>query len=322
MLRLHFDYSRFTRSLSYIFFFCSFFNCVLQSAYATWNPNATTIANQSLLNTYTYAVFVDRNNTIYVPALSANKTFIWSAGSISPTRILSGMSLPNSIFVTSTGDIYVDNGAVNGQVDKFIPTSDTAVFAMHVNISCKSLFVNLNNTIYCTQSSLHQVVKKSLDNNLTTPTIAVGTGVAGATPDMLNAPSGIFVDTNFDIYVVDTGNNRIQSFEAGQINAITVAGSMTINVTFNLSAQMGVALDGNKYVFIVDRGTNRIIGSGPDGFRCIVGCSEVAGSSPSELKYPKTLSFDSYGNLFVADQYNFRIQKFSLSSNVCRKYHV
>ncbi|CAF4401005.1 unnamed protein product, partial [Adineta steineri] len=76
-------------------------------------------------------------------------------------------------------------------------------------------------------------------------------------------------------------------------------------------------LDGNGYLFIADTNNNRIIGQGPYGFRCLFGCTEVYGSTPSQLYSPRTLRFDSYGNLFVADGYNNRVQKFILASNSC-----
>ncbi|CAF4380599.1 unnamed protein product, partial [Adineta steineri] len=71
------------------------------------------------------------------------------------------------------------------------------------------------------------------------------------------------------------------------------------------------------YLYISDCYDNRIIGSGPYGFRCLFGCTSVAGSSSNQLNYPRTFSFDSYGNLYVADQNNNRIQKFILASNSC-----
>ena len=70
----------------------------------------------------------------------------------------------------------------------------------------------------------------------------------------------------------------------------------------------------------MDTGNNRIVGSGPNGFRCLVGCSGSGGSASNQLNSPETLSFDSYGNMFVTDWWNNRIQKFVLSTNSCGKY--
>ncbi|CAF4238247.1 unnamed protein product, partial [Adineta steineri] len=78
-----------------------------------------------------------------------------------------------------------------------------------------------------------------------------------------------------------------------------------------------VIFDADGYMFITDCFNQRLIGSGPNGFRCIAACSGSAGSSSSQLFYPHTMSFDSYGNIFVVDQSNNRVQKFLLLSNSC-----
>jgi hypothetical protein len=132
---------------------------------------------------------------------------------------------------------------------------------------------------------------------------------------MLNYPQGIFVDINLDLYVADCRNNRIQLFQSEQLDAITVAGSGSLNTTISLNCPTGVVLDADGYLFIVDSGNNRIVGSGSDGFRCLVGCSNSTGSASNQLDGPRTLSFDSYGNMFVTDYGNNRIQKFSLLTN-------
>ncbi|CAF0862490.1 unnamed protein product [Adineta steineri] len=100
-----------------------------------------------------------------------------------------------------------------------------------------------------------------------------------------------------------------------QSNATTIAGTGASG-TISLSCPTGIMFDADEYLFIVEYGGSRIIGSSFIGFRCIAGCSGP-GSSPSQLNNPYSFSFDSYGNIFVADQTNCRIQKFLVSSNSC-----
>jgi DNA-binding beta-propeller fold protein YncE len=150
--------------------------------------------------------------------------------------------------------------------------------------------------------------------------VAAGTDCSGSTSNTLDNPRGIFVDTNLNLYVADCGNNRIQEFPSNQTSGITLAGS-TATGTITLSCPSGVVLDGNGYLFIVDSNNHRIVASGPNGFRCIVGCSAVSGSSASQLYYPSAMNFDSYGNIYVTDQDNNRVQKFILMPNTTyRKY--
>ena len=107
-------------------------------------------------------------------------------------------------------------------------------------------------------------------------------------------------------------NGRIQLFRLNQRNGST-------KLTIKLIYPTGIVLDGDQYLFIVDQGNHRIIGSDENGFRCIFGCSGY-GSTNDKLTYPHTMSFDSYGNIYVTDRYNHRIQKISLSKKSDRKY--
>jgi sugar lactone lactonase YvrE len=157
-----------------------------------------------------------------------------------------------------------------------------------------------------------------LDDNSTTLTVVAGTNVSGSAPDMLNKPCGIFVDINLDLYVADFGNDRIQLFGLGRSYAITVAGILSSSTTITLNGPTGIVLDADKYLFIVDSGNNRIVGSGPDGFRCLAGC-DGNGSASNQLSQPFSLSFDIDGNMFVTDTLNDRIRKFILFTNSCIK---
>jgi sugar lactone lactonase YvrE len=114
--------------------------------------------------------------------------------------------------------------------------------------------------------------------------------------------------------VADSGNDRIQLFGLGQSYAITVAGNSLSGTTITLNGPTGIVLDGDGYLFIVDRGNNRIVGSGPYGFRCLVGCYSP-GKESNQLSQPFSLSFDIDGNMFVTDTGNNRIQKFVLLNN-------
>jgi hypothetical protein len=223
-----------------------------------------------------------------------------------------------SLFVTTNGDIYVDNGASNHRVDKWTSNATSSVVVMNVIDRCWTLFIDITNTLYCSNDVDHQVVKKSLNNNINNVTIAAGNGTVGSAPDMLHWPNGLFVDMNLTLYVADCGNNRIQLFEPGQLNGTTVAGDGA-NGTISLYYPSGITLDADAYLFIVDQYNNRIIGSGSTGFRCIVGCFG-GGSSSYQLLSPQQISFDSYGNMFISDKDNSRIQKFFLDTNSCGKY--
>ncbi|CAF1548766.1 unnamed protein product, partial [Adineta steineri] len=288
---------------------------------STWYTNAITFANSSTVGTYVYGVFVSINNTVYAANQPSNKVVVWLEGSITPDEILSGsLNKPWDLFVTPLGDIYVDNGENNGRVDKFSLNANISNSVMSVPAACYGIFVDISNTLYCSTFSSHQVVKKWLNDSILTSTIVAGTGTAGSSATTLNGPMGIFLDVEINLYVADRKNDRIQMFPVGQFTGITLAGA-SVPGTITLNQPNSITLDGAGYLYIADTYNHRIIGSGPYGFRCLFGCSTIAGSAPSQLYYPGTLRFDSYGNLFVADRYNHRVQKFILASNSCSIYY-
>ncbi|CAF4425652.1 unnamed protein product, partial [Adineta steineri] len=125
-------------------------------------------------------------------------------------------------------------------------------------------------------------------------------------------PCGIFIDIAVNLYVADCGNDRVQLMKSGEMNGTTINTN-----TITLSCPTGVILDGDGYVFIVDSLNNRIVGSGANGFRCLVGCISGSSSLTNTLNNPTTLSFDSYGNIFVTDLGNERIQKFFFLNDSC-----
>ncbi|CAF1465039.1 unnamed protein product [Adineta steineri] len=248
---------------------------------------------------------------------------MWEEESVNPTKVITGnFTDSESLSVTSSGDIYIDDGFKNGRVQKWIAQTNTFVTVMNVNSSCYGLFVDINDTLYCSMTQHHQVLKRSLnDSVMTSNRVAAGTGIRGSAPNQLYSPHGIFVDVNFDLYVADCYNNRVQLFQSGESNGITVAGSTSLNPTITLRCPSGIILDAEKYLFIVDSGNDRIVGSSLNDFRCLVGCDE-SGSQSNQLYNPFSFSFDRSGNMFVTDSYNHRIQKFQYFEESCSKFRM
>ena len=216
-----------------------------------------------------------------------------------------------------SGDVYFDDGLVNSRVSRSLFNTNTTATVMNVTGSCYGLFIDLNNYLYCSLKYFHQVVKVLLNSGTTIPTIAAGNGSAGSASNMLNAQQGIYVDNYLNLYIADCGNNRIQLYQSGQTNGITVAGSGGSG-NISLSCPTGVVLDSDGYLFIVDSNNHRIVGSSASGYRCLVGCSG-GGVSLSQLSFPQSMAFDSYGNMYVTDRNNSRIQLFTLTTTNCCK---
>ena len=260
---------------------------------------------------------------VYVVSETNSKAIVWIEGDSTPTNTLTGvLSQPTTIFATVTGDVYMDSRVPYGSIIRWSPVTNTSVPVMNASVQCLGLFVDTNNTLYCSLRDCDKVIKQSLDSNSSNvSTLAAGTDQGGSASNQLSKPYGIFVDRNFILYVADCNNNRIQRFERGNSNATTVPVTVA-SPSSALSCPTGVIFDADGYLFIVDTGNNRIVGSGPNGFRCVAACGGGVSSALDHFSYPRSLSFDSYGNIFVTDTSNDRIQKFRLTNNSCSKHTI
>jgi hypothetical protein len=302
-----------------IYFYIVSYNQPKLPSNAAWCENGTTFVDNSIIGGAARGIFVKSDDTVYVAAHAKNQILVWSKDSIGLTRNLT-VKLPDytSLFVTMNGDIYFENGNERGRVDKWPVNSTSSTVVMKFSGDCHGLFVDINNTLYCSMTWNHRVVKASLDDKNATEITVAGTGSSGSKSIELKWPWGIFVDTNYDLYVADAANNRIQLFRLGEHNGTTVAeNGIPKSLTLNLPTD--VVLDASGYLYIGDSYHGRVIRSGYGGFQCVIGCSGKRGSAPNELRDAYSIRFDSQGNLYVADEHNNRIQKFTLATGSCGK---
>lgn len=286
------------------------FNQPKFSSCAQWNTNATTFADRTSIGSQPAGLFITGRNGIHATVPDTGRILIWPNGSSGVNDTISAdLVLPFSIFVTNNEDIYVDNGALYGRVEKRRLNTTRIEPVMLVNKSCTGIFMDARNYLYCSSAEEHQVFATELNR-------VAGTGCPGPVSNMLDHPHGIFVTKNFSLYVSDTYNDRIQRFDRGQLSAITVAGSGG-TVYFILSRPTGIVLDADENLFIVDSGNHRILRFVSDRFQCLFGCSGTGGSSASDLNGPRSMAFDREGHIFVTDSHNNRIQTFRLIQNSC-----
>ncbi|CAF4151282.1 unnamed protein product [Adineta steineri] len=261
------------------------YNRPVFSPCASWNLNATTFANKSIFGSHTHGIFIDTYNTIYAGSWSGSFVKVWSNGSSTATRtIQAGLYQPYSLFVAMNGDVYIDNGASNGQINKWASNASIGTRVMNISAPCCGLFIDTNSTLYCSLANLNKVVKVDLISVSSTPVMVAGNGSNGSTSSLLNSPFGIYVDTDFTLF--------------GELNGTTVAGA-TAPGTISLNYPTGIVLDGNGYLFIMDTGNYRIVASSSAGFRCIAGCSATSGSTADTLRNARYMSFDTYGNMII-----------------------
>lgn len=185
---------------------------------------------------------------------------------------------------------------------------------------------SVGNIYFC---DLGNSVVRKINTSGVISTVA-GNGIQGfsgnggpATAAKLYQPTSVAVDNHGNIFFTDDGNNMIRKVDASGI-ITTIAGTGTAGslgnygpaVAAQLSGPSGIALDHKGQVYIADVYNNavRIIdttgmiyniagGSGP-------GSIGNGGSAIlCALYYPKGVTLDSAGNIFIVDQGNQAIRR-------------
>ena len=154
----------------------------------------------------------------------------------------------------------------------------------------------------------------------TVTTVAGGNG-SGNAADQLE-PGAIYIDAAGNIYVADPLNQRIQKFPAGSTsatNGVTVAGGNGIGSAANqFNGINGLYVDGSGNIYVTDVGNARIqkfpAGSTSATNGVTVAGGNGTGSAANQLNQPYGVCVDGSGNVYVADNYNYRIQKFPAGS--------
>jgi uncharacterized protein (TIGR03437 family) len=161
---------------------------------------------------------------------------------------------------------------------------------------------------------------------------AAGNGLAGysgdggpATVAELNNPQGLAADADGNVYIADTGNNRIRKLLPGG-TIISIAGNG--NASFfgdggpadsaSIHAPQGLFNAGGGHIYIADTGNQRIRELQPDGTITTVAGSGAQGpggdggpATSAQLSLPTGVTLDQAGNLYIADQGNNKVRMVS-----------
>ena len=132
-----------------------------------------------------------------------------------------------------------------------------------------------------------------------------------ATSAVLFQPGGVAVDAQGNLFIADTGNNRIQKVTTEGVMT-TIAGNGTAGFSgdggpaaaASLNGPTGVAVDSSGNVYIADYKNGPVRKVSADGR-----ISTVATPTQSFLFQPAGVAVDSMGNLFIADNNMSRVLK-------------
>ena len=218
------------------------------------------------------------------------------------------------------GEVFFEPGSQPGRIEKWAIERNESVFVAKFDGHCYGLFIDLNNSLFCSQYQQHKVMKISLNNDRANESavLVAGNGSSGSTEHLVNGARGIFVDREFNLFVADGYNYRIQRFRPGETNGRTVAHRGTPS-GLQLNVPTDVMMDSHGYFFIADNQNHRVIRSNGIELKCIAGCNAGKGSKTNQLDHSYAVQLDCVGNVYVADEFNHRIQRFDLMDMSCDK---
>lgn len=137
-------------------------------------------------------------------------------------------------------------------------------------------------------------------------------GSKGSELNQMNDPEGIALSPDGNIYIADTGNNRILVWNS-KGEPVTSYGTFGTRADWRNPPQFnhpsGVFVYPNKQVYVSDSLNNRIVVLDEKGL--VVSTWGSAGTGNSQFNLPRSLSEDHFGNIWVLDSGNSRVQIFS-----------
>ncbi len=140
----------------------------------------------------------------------------------------------------------------------------------------------------------------------------------------LAAPGMLAADQSGNIYFVD-GNTVWRGSPDGTLAKIAGAApgvaptqTATSALQVNLAGPQGLAVDSSGNIYIADTGNNIVRKVTPDGTVQTIAGTGTAGfagdggpATSARFNGPEGLAFDSSGNLYVADHFNYRVRRIS-----------
>ena len=287
--------------------------------------------------------FVDRNDVLRLDATTGVLTLVAGNGTFELQRrqyvkpaASAQFYYPTVVAVDSAGNLYIADGEnsrirkVSNGVITTVAGNGTAGFSGDSGLAA-SAQLNYPDG-FAVDSAGNLYIADTLNNRIRKVSNGVITTVAGngtqgssgdngpATSAQLNYPGGIAVDSAGNLYIADSGNERIRKVSNGVITTVAGNGAAGFSgdsgpaISARLSSPIGVAVDSAGNLYVDDYNNQRIrkvangvittvAGNGTQGF------TGDNGPATSAQVTPTGVASDSAGNLYIADQLNGRIRK-------------
>ncbi|CAF4876507.1 unnamed protein product [Rotaria socialis] len=299
-------------------------------ANATWAQNGVTIAGGHGSGDATnqlwtpFGLFVDDDQTVVIVDFGNHRIMQWKNGDTTNGQVVAGgkgrgnglnqLQYPTDVLIDKeTGSLIIcDRG--NRRVVRWSRRSGTTQGEILIdNIECFGVAMDEQRYIYVSDTEEDEVRRYQLGEK--NGTLVAGGNRQGNGLSQLSVPTHLFVDRDHSVYVSDNGNHRVMKWVEGAKEGIVVAGGQGKgNALTQLSNPNGLFVDTFGTLYVADFWNHRVMrwtqGDKKQGTVIVGGNGEGAGAN--QFNVLVGLSFDRQGNLYVADNNNDRVQRFSI----------
>ncbi len=267
------------------------------------------------------------------PQVQSIPVTIQTAGTLGTVKVLTQGSANLDFTLSSVGACATGVGQICNVSVSFLPRYPGLRFGAIVILDAGDGHIMASQNIAGTgQGSLSvfspgQITTLAGDGCLNDGPCPTTSGTPATTRAALNLPLGEATDAAGNLYISDTGNNRIEMVTPGPTGSIsTIAGNMIAGsagdggpaLSAEISAPSAIAVDGSGNIFFADTGNSAIreINAITHNISTVAGTLGTSGSTGNALAAPQGFAFDASGNLYIADTGNNRIQKVDPASVV------
>jgi len=239
------------------------------------------------------------------------------------------------VAVDSGGNIYLadanrhivtEHDPTGTPLGTFIGTTTTPYVPDSTRLNSPwGIAIAADGSLYVAEHAGYRLVK--MDSSGTQLWTVGNAGVWGSADDELGnwwaGPQGnLAIDGSGNVFVADTGNQRVQIFDSSGTLVGTFGSYGAGNYQFDCPA--GVAINpANGDIFVVDRCNQRVqVFNSSRVYKATIGTTGEIGTDNAHLNWPWGVAVDSAGNIYVADTENDRLLKCTLSgaNGVCSTF--
>ncbi|CAF3424002.1 unnamed protein product [Rotaria socialis] len=299
-------------------------------ANATWAQQGVTIAGGHGAGSGTnqlswpQGLFVDDDQTVIITDFLNHRIIQWNKDDTTNGKVVAGgngqgnrlnqLNQPTDVLIDrETGSLIICDWG-NRRVVQWSRRSGTTQGKILIDdIKCWGLAMDEQRYLYVSDTGKHEVRRYQLGEK--NSTLVAGGNGSGDGLNQLNRPRYLFVDRQQNVYVSDRNNQRVMKWNKGTKEGRVIAGGQGEGTALTqLYYAYGIFVDILGTLYVADSLNHRVMrwtqGDKKQGTVIVGGHGQGAGAN--QFNCLRGLSFDRHGNLYVVDENNHRVQRFSI----------